>query len=114
MTQKNIELWTVHSDEARKCALHRNYQAENQCGLHCLFNKFSPTYRRVTEQHLMQCLAQTTGNRMSQKMQQQVFENWYNRDLAKDVARVWYHFYMWTGLLGLVILLLAALCARQR
>jgi hypothetical protein len=115
LRQKNIDLWTVHSDQARKCALRRNHAVEQQCGLACFFNKVPRVHKTTSHKHLMECFAQATvGSKMSPGMQQQVFENWYNKDLAKDSARVWNHFYIMSIVVGFFLLLLFSIFARAR
>jgi hypothetical protein len=113
--QKNVDLWTVHSDQARKCALRRNHAVETTCNLFCLFNKVPRTHKMTSQRHLFDCFAQATvGSRMSPKMQLQVFENWYAKDLAMDATRVWNHFYISSALIGVVLLFFVSICARVR
>merc|ERR1712037_1091330 len=92
--QKNVELWKVHSDEATRCALKKNQAVELPCGLFCLFNKVPTVHKRTSQRHLADCLSLSgAGSRMSVSMQQQVFENWYSKDLARDASTVWNNFY---------------------
>lgn len=113
--QKNIDLWTVHSDQARKCALRWNHAVEQHCTLFCLFNKVPRVHKTTSQKHLFDCFSQASvGSRMSPNMQMQVFENWYSKDLAQDATRVWNHFYILSALVGVVVLFFASVCARLR
>jgi len=113
--QKNVDLWTVHSDQARKCALRRNHATEQTCNLFCFFNKVPRIHKTTSQQHLFECFGQgTVGSRMSPKMQVQVFENWYAKDLAMDATRVWNHFYILSALIGIVMLFFVSICLRVR
>lgn len=106
--QKNVELWKVHSDEATRCALRENHFAEKKCSLFCFFNKVPMVHREASRKNLLGCLSRSgTGGRMSASMQNQVFEDWYNKDLAHDVAMVWSNFYICIGtpVIGLIVLL---------
>ncbi|CAE7230912.1 unnamed protein product [Symbiodinium natans] len=96
--QKNIELWKVHSDEATRCALKENQAAEKNCRYFCLFTRVPMVHKANSRKHLLHCLSRSsTGTRMSQSMQNQVFEDWYNKDLAHDAATVWTNFYLFLG-----------------
>jgi len=115
--QKNIELWKVHSDEATRCALRANEAVMRQCGLLCFFNKVPQVHKSTSKKHLIQCFPRSgAGARMSPTMQMQVFENWYNKDLAHDASTVWNNFYIGSGLLGFCVLMLCMggrLCSSQ-
>mmetsp|Transcript_102753 Transcript_102753/g.295871 ORF Transcript_102753/g.295871 Transcript_102753/m.295871 type:complete len:837 (-) Transcript_102753:87-2597(-) len=103
--QKNVELWKVHSDEATRCALRENEAKRRQCGLTCMFNKVPGVHRSTCKENLMRCLSRSgAGSRMSPQMQNQVFENWYNKDLAADVSAVYTNFYFSSGLVGALVL----------
>ncbi|CAE7231674.1 Gbp5 [Symbiodinium sp. CCMP2456] len=113
--QKNIELWKVHSDEATRCALKENQAAEKNCRYFCLFTRVPMVHKANSRKHLLQCLSRSsTGTRMSQSMQNQVFEDWYNKDLAHDAATVWTNFYLFLGtpVIGLVVLCFITGCGR--
>jgi len=115
--QKNVELWKVHSDEATRCALRENRAALKKCGLLCLFNKVPMVHKSNSRQHLFSCFARSgAGSRMSPNMQMQVFEDWYDKDLAHDAATVWSNFYMFIGtpIIGLLVMMLFAGCGRSR
>jgi len=116
--QKNVELWKVHSDEATRCALDKNRDVEKGCGLFCPFNKVPMTHKKRSRQHLLDCFANSgTGSRMSLGMQNEVFEDWYNKDLAHDAATVWNNLYLAAGttIIGLLVLMLMNCgCSRQR
>jgi hypothetical protein len=113
--QKNIDLWTVHSDQARKCALRRNHVAEQQCSLLCFFNKVPKIHKTTSRRHLIECFSQATvGSRMTADMQDKVFENWYSKDLAQDATRVWNHFYILSAVTGLIVLFFIGICQRCR
>merc|ERR1712183_504962 len=99
---KNVELWKVQSDEGTRCALRENRAIERQCGLSCLFNKVPRVHKVTSQQNLTMCFARSgTGSRMSQSMQLQVFNNWYEKDLAHDAAAVWNNFMIMSAVLGL-------------
>ncbi|CAE7552748.1 GBP3 [Symbiodinium sp. CCMP2592] len=114
--QKNIELWKVHSDEATRCALKENQAAEKNCRYVCLFTRVPMVHKANSRKHLLQCLSRSsTGTRMSQSMQNQVFEDWYNKDLAHDVATVWTNFYLFLGtpIIGILVLCFVSGCGRS-
>mmetsp|Transcript_17866 Transcript_17866/g.56304 ORF Transcript_17866/g.56304 Transcript_17866/m.56304 type:complete len:372 (+) Transcript_17866:1003-2118(+) len=115
LRRKNVELWKVHSDEATRCALRANQAVERRCGLLCLFNKVPKVHKTTSQRHLIECFPKSgTGARMSPSMQLQVFEDWYNKDLAHDAATVWNNFYIGTALIGLVMILLWTACKPRR
>lgn len=115
LRKKNVELWKVHSDEATRCALKENQAVERRCGLLCLFNKVPMVHKATSQKHLFACFPRSgTGARMSTSMQMQVFEDWYNKDLAHDAATVWNNFYIGTALIGLCGILLASACKTRR
>lgn len=112
--QKNVELWKVHSDEATRCAVRELEAVMRQCGLTCLFNKVPGIHKTTCQKHLIQCFARSgAGSRMSPMMQMQVFENWYNKDLAHDASTVWNNFYIGSAVVGLAVLLLCTACGRR-
>lgn len=112
--QKNVELWKVHSDEATRCALRENQAVERRCKMWCLFNKIPQVHKTTSRKHLMGCFSRSGfGSRMSPAMQEQVFENWYNKDLAQDAASVWTNFYIMSGLVGGFMVLLFFQCSRS-
>jgi len=105
MRQKNVELWKAHSDEATRCALARNHAMEKQCGLLCFFNKLPRAHKSTSHKHLFECFKRSeTSMPLTTSMQQQIFETWYSKDLATDVANVWNNFYMGSALLGFCVL----------
>jgi len=105
LRKQNIEVWTSKSLEARRCAIRKNKNFENQCNLWCLFNKFPQAHKRTSYKHLMECFgASTFVSRMSQQMQNEVFDNWYNKELAQDSYRVWLNFICYSAVLGFVML----------
>lgn len=111
--QKNIELWKVHSDEATRCALRENQALERRCGMLCAFNKVPQIHKKTSRKHLFTCFGRSgTGARMSQGMQESVFENWYNKDLAQDAASVWANFCITSALVGLLFLIVYWQCTR--
>mmetsp|Transcript_5113 Transcript_5113/g.9176 ORF Transcript_5113/g.9176 Transcript_5113/m.9176 type:complete len:843 (-) Transcript_5113:172-2700(-) len=115
--QKNVELWKVHSDEATRCALKENHAAEKRCSLWCLFNKVPMVHKKDSRKHLLSCFSRSgAGSRMSPSMQSQVFEDWYNKDLAHDAATVWSNFYIGLGtpIIGLAIICLIGSCSARR
>merc|ERR1712217_621067 len=93
LRQKNVEFWKADSDKATRCAVVRNHAIEQRCGLSCLFNKVPQVHKSTSQKHLFDCFKSTETN-MSPSMQQQVFENWYSKDLAQDAATVWTNFYI--------------------
>ena len=106
----------VHSDEATRCALKENQAAEKNCRYVCLFTRVPMVHKANSRKHLLQCLSRSsTGTRMSQSMQNQVFEDWYNKDLAHDVATVWTNFYLFLGtpIMGILVLCFASGCGRS-
>ncbi|CAJ1366466.1 unnamed protein product [Effrenium voratum] len=103
--QKNVELWKVHSDEATRCALRENHAAEKNCGYICLFNRVPWIHKSNSKKNLLHCLSRSgTGARMTHSMQNQVFEDWYNKDLAHDAATVVTNFYLFLGTLAIGML----------
>merc|ERR1711862_201332 len=53
-------------------------------------------------------------SRMSQLMQNEVFDNWYNKELAQDSYKVWMNFVCYSAVLGFVILVFYfTFCRRQ-
>eukprot|EP00929_Paragymnodinium_shiwhaense_P102316 TRINITY_DN6551_c0_g1_i1.p1 TRINITY_DN6551_c0_g1~~TRINITY_DN6551_c0_g1_i1.p1 ORF type:complete len:862 (-),score=241.15 TRINITY_DN6551_c0_g1_i1:302-2887(-) len=109
--QKNIELWRVHSDEATRCAMQEMQGYQRSCGWTCLFNKVPRVHKKTAQTCLVKCFAKSgASSRMSESMQNKVFENWYDKDLAKDSQAVWINFYVASGLLGFVGLLLFHCC----
>lgn len=114
LRKKNVELWKVHSDEATRCALRLNQAVERRCGLLCLFNKVPRVHKQTSQKHLIECFPKSgTGARMSPSMQLQVFEDWYNKDLAHDAATVWNNFYIGSALVGLISLLFWSACRKR-
>jgi len=108
---KNVELWKVHSDEATRCAQRENHALERKCGLTCMFNKLPNVHKKISKKHLLGCLGRSgTASRMEPKMQLQVFENWYSKDLAADAAAVWNNCYLGTAIIGLLFILLFWTC----
>jgi hypothetical protein len=114
LRKQNIEVWTSKSLEARRCAIRKNKQLENQCSLWCMFNKFPRSHRMTSQKHLMECFSSSTlVSRMSQLMQNEVFDNWYNKELAQDSYKVWMNFVIYSVVLGFVILVFYfAVCRR--
>lgn len=105
LRKQNIEVWTSKSLEARRCAIRKNKNLENQCNLWCMFNKFPQAHKRTSYKHLMECFAASTlVSRMSQLMQNEVFDNWYNKELAQDAYKVWLNFICYSAVLGFVML----------
>jgi hypothetical protein len=112
--QKNIEFWKVHSDEATRCARKENQAVLAKCGLLCLFNKVPRVHKMTSQKHLLDCLKQSgSGSRMPPKLQLQVFENWYNKDLGHESASVNSNFYIMSGLVGAVVLFVCVAMNRQ-
>lgn len=114
--QKNVELWKVHSDEATRCALKENDAVQKNCRYICLFTWVPMVHKAKSRKHLLQCLSRSgTGTRMSQSMQNQVFEDWYNKELAHDAANVWTNFclFLVTPIIGFLGLCLVTGCGRR-
>lgn len=114
--QKNVELWKVHSDEATRCALRENEAVHKNCRYVCLFTWVPMVHKAKSRKHLLNCLSRSgTGTRMSQSMQNQVFEDWYNKDLAHDAATVWTNFCLFLGtpIIGTLGLCLVSGCGRR-
>merc|ERR1712110_107975 len=96
MHEKNIEIWKVHADEATRCARGMNQELEKECGWYCLFNKVPIVHKRTCRDHLKICFSQSMiGSQMSETMQNNVFESWYDKDLFRDVAAVKNKFFMY-------------------
>mmetsp|Transcript_64893 Transcript_64893/g.120751 ORF Transcript_64893/g.120751 Transcript_64893/m.120751 type:complete len:863 (-) Transcript_64893:164-2752(-) len=115
LKQKNIELWKVHSDEATRCARHLNSALARECGLTCLFNKVPMRHKAKSREHLLGCFGTSkAASRMSPKMQQQVFEDWYSKDLGHDATVVQNHFYIMSLVIGFISLAIALCWCRQR
>jgi hypothetical protein len=107
LRKQNIEVWTSKSLEARRCAIRKNKELEIHCNLWCLFNKFPEAHKRTSKRHLMECFAaKNTHLRMSPLMQNEVFDNWYNKDLAQDAYRVWLNFLCYSAVIGFPLLLI--------
>jgi len=112
--QKNVELWKVHSDEATRCALRENQRVERSCSFTCLFNKVPTVHKSTSKKHLIQCFARSgAASKMSPQMQLDVFENWYNKDLAHDGAMVWNNFYIGSAIIGIVVMAVCRSRGRQ-
>jgi len=93
LKQTNVEMWKVHSDEATRCAKRENEAVRKNCRYVCLFTWVPMVHKANSRKHLLQCLSRTgIGTRMSQSMQNQVFEDWYDKDLARDSAAAWTNF----------------------
>jgi len=110
--QKNIDRWKVDSDEATRCALRENRAVMAKCGLTCLFNKVPRVHKLTSQRHLLDCLKNSgAGTRMPPKLQYQVFENWYSKDLGSDAAAVTNNFTVGVGAIGLIILFSCVKCS---
>jgi hypothetical protein len=96
LQDKNVELWKVYSDGATRCAAKENNQRSRDCGILCLFSNVPWWHYRVSRKHLMQCFAKDSfGSRMSQQLQQQVFEAWYKKDMGHASSVVQRRMWMW-------------------
>merc|ERR1719506_3630128 len=85
---------------------------EQECNLFCLFNKVPRNHKLASQRNLFECFGQANvGTRMTPQMQLEVFENWYRKDLAVDANKVWFHFYVLSGLVGLLLLFFCSICA---
>ena len=94
-----------------RATLRENQAVERQCGFTCLFNKVPGVHKSTSQKHLIQCFARLgAATKMSPSMQLNVFENWYNKDLAHDGAMVWNNFYIGSALIGLVVMAMCGVC----
>ena len=103
LKRKNIELWKVHSDEATQCAFELNAQYVNMhCpqGWFCWFKVWPGSHRSRSWEHLMQCFGTKQGG-PSQGIQNQIFDSWYEKELAKEVAEVRSN--MWIAMVSVLV-----------
>mmetsp|Transcript_1289 Transcript_1289/g.2708 ORF Transcript_1289/g.2708 Transcript_1289/m.2708 type:complete len:144 (+) Transcript_1289:67-498(+) len=90
--------------EAIACGVRENAAMMQRCGLFCLFNKIPKAHKAISKTNLQQCLVHTRLGFRSKAEALQVFEDWYNKDLAHEVVTVWNNFYIFSAVVGLVIL----------
>jgi hypothetical protein len=104
LRRKNIELWKVHSDETTQCAFELNTQYVNlHCpqGWFCLSRIWPGAHRQRCWDHLMQCFKASKISAPSESIQRQIFESWFEKELAKEVAEVRNN--MWMVLVSLLV-----------
>jgi hypothetical protein len=98
LEEKNVELWKVYSDGATRCAAAANNQRALECGSFppCLFNNNPWWHRSVSRRNLNDCFQKDPASaRMSPKLQAQVFEVWYTKDLGQASNYVASKFMAW-------------------
>ena len=103
LRKKNIELWKVHSDEATHCAFELNAQyVDLHCpqGWFCWFKVWPGSHRAGSAAHLFECFARS-GKPPSASIQTQIFESWYEKELAREAAEVKNN--MWIALVSLLV-----------
>jgi hypothetical protein len=105
LKRKNVELWKVHSDEATQCGFELNLQySELHCpqGWFCWFKIWPGAHRARSQEHLLQCFREGAKHAPpSPAIQQQIFESWYDKELAKEAAEVRNN--MWIALVSLIV-----------
>lgn len=95
LEEKNVELWKVYSDGATRCAAAANRQRYLECSYFCLFTNIPWWHRSVSRRNLNDCFHKDPASaRMSTKLQAQVFEVWYTKDLGQASNHVANRFYM--------------------
>lgn len=115
LTDKNVELWKVHSDEATRCALHKNFEAEKKCRFLCWYNTVPWYHKATARRHLSECFSQSpTGQQMANPLRTRVFEMWYAKDMAREAAKVGNTFTVLFGLFAAILCGCLYLCHFRR